>query len=92
VGANSRRRGILLCGQYPGYKGPMQACCTTALSAHRPAVSDNLANVFPSQISMLDKDRSIDESDRYFRATGIAFHQRCELDSFQRGHDTFSPF
>ncbi|OOO01171.1 MAG: hypothetical protein USCGTAYLOR_02622 [Chromatiales bacterium USCg_Taylor] len=46
--------------------------------------------MFARQIGMLGNDRPIDEPDFYFWATAGAFHQRCELDQFQRGHVVFS--
>ena len=87
VGTNGGCGGIPLCGQDSGYKGPVQARRAIGLRACGAVISGNLAEVFARQIGMLGNDRPIDEPDLHFRATAGAFHQRRELDQFQRVHN-----
>jgi hypothetical protein len=62
----------------------VNACRTIRLRAHGPVFSRNFADVFACQFGMLDNDRSIDKPDFDFWVTAGAFHQRCELNQFQR--------
>ena len=73
----------------PAIKVPCRHAVLFGLCACRPVVSRNFAEVFARQIGMLGSDRSIDEPDRHFGAPAGAFHQRCELNQFQRRHVCF---